>query len=245
MLNLLKRFVASRFLLLPAFCSVYYFQLGVVSSWPLVRSICLLVLIVILLLAIPANWLWIVDFRKRLESGFQYLNSQPSQFAEPDEPLEQMRWCNVQILGIVVMILGILSQYQYVERIPRQHRVPALALVLLILIALFDAIMDLQAEWIISVMTAIKGSEQGKLAFPKAVWKVNQYPKVREKLYSYAVDSKPSTMGFSSFTASAQNTISFAMIIVSGFAATIIALLWLQLRSIPGNLIDWVTQMCR
>jgi hypothetical protein len=47
-------------------------------------------------------------------------------------------------------------------------------------------------------------------------------------------------MGFTSFSASAQNTISFAMIIVVGFAAAIIALLWLQLRSIPGNLIDYL-----
>jgi hypothetical protein len=185
----LKKFVSSRFLLLPAFCSLYYFQLWLGGTWPKLRSVCLLALIAILVVAIPANWLWIVDFRKRLKNGFKYLN-QTFVASEPKEMLEQMRWCNVQILGIVLMILGILSQYRYVEKVPTPHKVPALALVLLILIALFDAVLDLQAEWIISVLGAVRVSEPGKLSLPKAVWKVNQYRPDQERVYDYAVDGK-------------------------------------------------------
>jgi hypothetical protein len=232
MLRLLGLFVSSRFLLLPAFCLLYYFQLSLGQAWPRLRSACLFLLIATLAAAIAANRMWIVDFRKRLESGFKYLNSATFPPVEGKEALEQMRWCNVQILGLIIMILGILSQYQYLEKIPQQHRVPALALVLLILVALFDGILDLHAEWIITTLAAIKMSEPNKLSLPKAIWRVNQYSKDREKLYNCAVHAKPTTMGFASFPGGTQNIISFAILIVGGLAVTIIAFLWLQFRTI-------------
>jgi hypothetical protein len=225
----LRKFVASRFLLLPAFCSIYYLQLELLKQYRYPRRICLLFLLGILTLAIPANYFWIADFRKRLESGFNFLKTQTSSAIEDKDALDQMKWCNVQVLGIVIIILGILSQYQHFKLIPPNHRVPVLTFVLLIMVALFDAILELQAEWNITVLGAIKRAEDGKATLPHAIWKVNQYHKARENLYNYALSGEVSVLKFNSFPAGVQNMISFAMIIVFSLAAVNIALLWQQL----------------
>jgi len=102
--------------------------------------------------------------------------------------------------------------------------------VLLILVALFDSALDLEAEWTISVLSASKSIDSGapKLQLAHAIWNTNQFRKQRKLLYEKLVQGQRPKISFYAFTATAQNLISFAIIVVGGTAALTLRLLCLQ-----------------
>ena len=146
----------------------------------------------------------------------------------------QVRWSNAKILAVVALILGMLSQYNQIGSIPIEHRVPALATALLIFVALFDSTLDLEAEWTISILESTKnvdesGKEKGTLA--RAIWKTNQFKPLQDDLYEQVRIGQEPKIRFGSFTSTAQNLISFAVIVIFYLAVSIFSLLWTQLRS--------------
>ena len=231
--HLLGLFVSIRFWLLPAFVSLYYLQ-GMLSANHLnIKRSLLAILLIVIAVAIPANYMWIVDYRRRLTSGVKFLNSATRATFDEKDAIEQVRWSNAKLLAVVALILAMLSNYNQVSSIPIQHRVPVLATALLIFVALFDSALDLEAEWTISILESTKnvdetGKEKGTLA--RAIWKTNQFRTLQNELYEQVRAGKEPKIRFGSFTSTAQNVISFAVIVIFYLAVAIFVLLLNQLR---------------
>jgi len=145
-LGLVKRFVSVRFLLAPIFVAVYYLQLKLPPRFHVAKHVCLMLLIGTLLFAIVANLQWIRDYKSRLLGGVNFLNGSSGTFPDKHEVLSQIRWANAKMLGLVAMILAFLLNYEKLELVPLPHRVPVIVVGLLVLVALFDAALDLEAE---------------------------------------------------------------------------------------------------
>ncbi len=240
-MNLLDRFVSARFWLAPAFVAIYYTQSILPSSLRCVKHVCLAGLIAILFAAILANLRWIPDYRSRLRSGMDFLCAHKDGMPEEKEILAQIRWTNAKILAIIAMILELLVNYEKLELFSLRDQVPLMVLALLILVALFDAALDLEAEWTTSALSATRSTNsQGvnKLLLSHAIWNTNQFREEQTKLYrelhgekqpaAHFHGAKHLQITFRSFTATAQNLISFAILVVAGTAALAIRMLWLQ-----------------
>ena len=230
-MNLLNWFVSARFWLAPAFCVTYYAQLVLPIRLYCFKRFCLALLITTLIAAILANVRWIPDYRDRLAGGIAFLRAQQDTMREEREILSQIRWTNAKILAIIAMILGVLLHYEKLELLSSSHRVPVLVVALLVLVALFDAALDLEAEWTISVLAATRSVDSrgvSKMLLSHAIWNTNQFRKAQKELYEKLQKREEPRITFRSFTATAQNLISFAIIVVSGTAALAIRFLCLQ-----------------
>jgi hypothetical protein len=230
-IRFLDLFVSIRYWLLPLFVSLYYAQSQLLSSFLIPKRIILIILLVIIGLAIPANYMWVVDYRRRLTSGVKFLNEVQTS-SDEKEAIAQVRWSNAKLLAVVVIILEILAHYDHIDSIPIEHRVPALAVALLILVALFDSALDLEAEWTISILVSVKnvdssGNEKGILA--KAIWKTNQFKLRQNELYEKVRSKQEPKINFGSFSSTAQNVISFAVIVVFYLSLVIFRLLFTEL----------------
>jgi hypothetical protein len=147
---------------------------------------------------------------------------------------------NAKILAIIAMILELLVNYERLELFSLRDQVPLMVLALLILVALFDAALDLEAEWTTSALSATRSTNsQGvnKLLLSHTIWNTNQFREEQRKLYhdlhgekqpAAHFHGKHLQITFRSFTATAQNLISFAILVVAGTAALAIRMLWLQ-----------------
>jgi hypothetical protein len=223
-MRLLEWFVTARFWLAPAFIVTYYAQVHL-PGYPVLKHACLAVLLTLLLIAIAANLMWIPDYRSRLAGGVAFLKAEGTSSRDEKQLLEQMRWSNAKMLAIVGIILGVLAHYDKVESLG-EHTVPAIIVVLLILVALFDAALDLEAEWTISVLSALK--EPANFPLPHAIWKTNQFRDDQILLLNNVRATVPPTITFRAFSSGAQNLISFAILVVGGTAALALRLLYLQ-----------------
>jgi len=130
------------------------------------------------------------------------------------------------MLGLVAMILTFLLNYENLELVPAPHRVPVIVVGLLVLVALFDAALDLEAEWSISALSTarVAGSACTQdLLLSEAIWHTNQFRPSQKDLYDRLRQNEDiSDIKFGAFTATAQNLISFAMIVIAGVAAVAI-----------------------
>lgn len=240
-MKLLDRFISARFWLAPLFVAVYYAQAVLPSSQHCVKHLCLAVLIATLFAAILANFSWIPDYRSRLEGGVGFIRGHKDAIREEREVLAQIRWTNAKILAIIAVILELLGHYEKLELFSLRDRVPVMVVALLILVALFDGALDLEAEWTTSALSAKDlPNSQGvnKLLLSHAIWNTNQFRPEQKKLYSHLHGEKQPLASppeeeelritFQSFTSTAQNIISFAILVVGGTAALTIRMLWLQ-----------------
>jgi hypothetical protein len=227
-MNLLDRFVSTRFWLAPAFILIYYIQLLLPASPCGLRRVFLAVLILVLLAAILANLRWIPDYASRLIGGIDSLRKQPEGIEDEGEILEQIRWANAKILAIISIILASLVQYEKLYIVPTAHRVPVMIVALLVFVALFDAALDLEAEWTISILAASRSQGVGKVLLSHAIWNTNQFRPSQKQLFERLEKKEMPTVSFRAFTATAQNLISFAIIVTAGMAALAIRLLYLQ-----------------
>jgi hypothetical protein len=224
-MRLLEWFVTARFWLDPAFIVIYYAQVHL-PGHPVLKHTCLAVLLTVLSIAIAANVRWIPDYGRRLVGGVAFLRAEGTSSRDEKQLLEQMRWSNAKMLAIVGIILAVLVHYDKVESLREPYAVPAIIVVLLILVALFDAALDLEAEWTISVLSALK--EPTKFPLPHAIWKTNQFRDDQISLLDDVRAAVPSTITFRAFSSTAQNLISFAILVVGGTTALVLRLVYLQ-----------------
>lgn len=189
-----------------------------------VKDALILLLMVVALLTIFANYKWIEDYRARLMNGVEHiLNADNTTFKEK-EALGRMQWANAKLLALVALMLGILSQTKELGLVGREHLVPILATLLLIFVALFDASLDLEAESTIQgfgIIRAVQraasatGTAGHPLSIASALWKCNQTDPAHEQLYEEVRNGqKPKYIPFTAFTTLAKNVISFAILVI-------------------------------
>jgi hypothetical protein len=238
--SFLSAFVAARFWVAPGFLSVYYLQLNLAEHSG-IRKAFLIALLGVLGIALPANYLWIVDYRERLNSGISFVRSHSLPNLATSQSLEQARWANAKILGIIVIVLSVCSQFSRLGTVPSEHRVPILTIVVLIFIALFDAALDLEAEWTISLWLSsrISGTPSSGRRVPSApravnlaaaMWHTNQFRKEQIKLFNDIHGGHVPAITFLAFSSTAQNLLSFAALIVGCTITMMIVLLMQQLK---------------
>lgn len=160
---LLSKFVGARFYLAPAVIALYYLQEFFLTGS--IRTAVLVLLSLVFILAILANRMWAIDYGERISSGLKRVRDESIQLEE-SVGLEQARWSNAKMLAVVGLILALITQLPTIQKIPEVHQLPALVLVMLILIALFDAALDLEAEWTISTLTPKRGKESKESPMP-------------------------------------------------------------------------------
>lgn len=231
--RLLGAFVSARFWLVALFAAVYYVQLYVFTGSSF-RVVCLYFLIVLLVIAAVANYMWVADYRERLVSGIRFLRTTGLANAGADQVLEQCRWSNAKMLGVVAIILEVLGTViEKRELIPADQRVPALLVAMLILASLFDAALDLEAEWTVSMMAGKTGARPTDVApLAAAIWHTNQFREQQTRLYAGLRGTAAPAVSMASFSGAAKNLISFAVVIVLGLIGWLIWLLHIQLLSL-------------
>ncbi|MBV8055376.1 MAG: hypothetical protein JO071_09075 [Deltaproteobacteria bacterium] len=142
-------------------------------------------------------------------------------------------------MAVIVIFLEILLHAEDVLSIAVPYRVPVLVLALLIVVALFDSALDLEAEWTIAMLTSAKDVQNpsGEITLARAIWQTNQFRDKQLAVFTSAKDGTASTLSFGSFTATAQNLIIFAAAIVTVILVAIVVTLWRQaVCSVPINL---------
>lgn len=228
-MNILDRFVAARYWLAPAFILVYYLQLCLPSRFVMTKHASLGVLMFVMLVAVIANFRWIPDYAARLNSGVFFLKEEKDSTRDEKQMLEQMRWANAKILAIIAMILALLTHYEKLEEVAYPHKVPVMVVLLLILVALFDSALDLEAEWTISVLSVSNSiGTAPKMHLAHAIWNTNQFRTAQRRLYENLVRGHYPEVTFRAFSSTAQNMISFAIIVVGGTAALTLRFLYQQ-----------------
>lgn len=224
MKRLLDQFVSARFWLLPTYVLAYYVQFYIeASNLPLkvLRGVLLAVLILLLVIAILANRMWTEHYRERVFSGLKFLIENDI-YVNEKTVLEQHRWAGAELLGVVIIILTTLSHFPDLEQFGRVNSVPLLVTAMVILVALFDAALDLSAQQTISLLARTRKPEE---QFAKVIYYTNQRDKTQQKLYQELVDEdsglrKAISEGNSSyisnatFSSQAHNLIAMAIIIV-------------------------------
>ena len=248
--SVLNRFVELRFVVALGFIALYYLQRSLIpwlaenlppeQNWgsllQLARWTAFAVVLAILLIAFIANtFMWVADYKERLRAGVTFLLN--AEAINTRDVLEHVRWTNAKILAVVAMILGLLSQLAKLDKAPVEHHVPLLALALLVLIALFDAALDLEAEWTISVLASARRSYLSRktpkqTSLPAIIWATNQSKPAQMALYISAESSRAEApdIKVASVSRTALNLISFAVVIS---ACALVAMTSLVLRDHP------------
>lgn len=226
-------FVEARFWLVGVFAGIYYLQLYILHNSS-VRIGCLWLLIAQLAVAAAANYMWVVDYRDRLASGISFLRTTGLANASDDQVLEQCRWSNAKMLGVVAIILEVLGTLiEKRDAIPLDQRVPALLVAMLILASLFDAALDLEAEWTICMMAGKKSADpKDVVPLAGAIWHTNQFREHQKKLHAHLRGANAPPVTMACFSGAARNLISFAIVIVLGMIGWLIWLLHAQLATL-------------
>jgi|SoiMethySBSTD1v2_1073268.scaffolds.fasta_scaffold01445_21 hypothetical protein len=154
-----------------------------------------------------------LDYLARLEAGLDALRQNPKNPAPLDlkDVLEHARWCNVKLYGVMTVILGVIGATLPRSWVPPLHEPVALAVTVLLLVALFDSLLDLEAEWTITMLSASAGDlGERNLAF--LIWKTNQFRPQQSYLLKESANLKQ--LNTSHVTGTAQNIIMFAVAII-------------------------------
>jgi hypothetical protein len=228
-IRILGGFVAKRFWIAFIFFVAYYGWIAVGTHCQVLRWGILAILLVLLGAGVLANFfMWIHDSRERLASGIGMLRGNYDKIIDKGV-VEHVRWTNAKILAVLGLIIGLFSQLPKMEKVPSVHHVPLLAVLLLIVIALFDAALDLEAEWTICVLRAVRAEQKrhpdAHLTLPALIWATNQCKQKQIVLFTSVKTGEEAEIKFSSISATAQNLISFAVIVVFCMLAAMIALL--------------------
>jgi hypothetical protein len=244
--RLLHGFVGARFWIAPAYVLTYYGVVlaargGWAREWPRVFpwliGATFTVLIGVLCVAIVANRLWVEDYRSRLLGGVRYLRSRQAIKKSSGQAYEQARWSNGKMLAVTTVIMAIFTQYETFTRLEQVHQLPVLVVVMLVCVALFDSALDLEAESTICLLAAsLRAGPQEENAgtLAELIWSTNQFRPGQELLFEIlAGRASEGALTSRSFSAPANNIISFAIIIVVSLAASGIAAavnVWSALR---------------
>lgn len=203
----------------------------------------------VLAIASPANYLWIVDYRARLASSISFVRSHSLPNLATSQSLEQARWANAKILAIIVIILSVCSQFSRLGTVASRHRVPVLGVVVSIFIALFDAALDLDAEWTVSLwlssrLTGTPLAGHGGPVSPRAVnlavtiWHTNQFRQKQIELFNAIHGGRVPVITFSAFSSTAQPTLRRTSIMPMENRA-IIRDVWLAMRELFDTKMPW------
>jgi len=237
----LERFISARYWMLPSYVSIYYVQLFINANTPILRTLkgtLLVILILLLVVAVLANRMWAEHFRERIFGGLKFMIENDVSVDEK-VVLEQHRWAGAQLLGVIVIILTILWQLSDVGKFGEANIVPVLVTGLVILVALFDAALDLSAEQAICLLAITKNPKEE--AIGKLFYHTNQRSEFRKGLYRELVDKEsdlhkaiinntPLYLSYKTFSGQAQNIISISVTIVFFISAMTIFQLFKQFR---------------
>ncbi len=169
------------------------------------------------------------DYLKRLEAGIEALRQNRNNPTPLDlkELLEHARWCNVKLYGVMTVVLGVVAATLPRSWVPLFHEPVALAVIVLLLVALFDSLLDLEAEWTITIISAA-GGEIGERNLAFLIWKTNQFRIQQSYLLNASTNLKQ--LSISHVTGTAQNIIMFAVAIIvitlGRIAWQLVRLLW-------------------
>lgn len=169
------------------------------------------------------------DYLTRLEAGIHALRQNPKNPAPLDlkDVLEHARWCNVKLYGVMTVILGVVAATLPRNWVPLFHEPVALAVTVLLLVALFDSLLDLEAEWTITMLSA-SGGDLGERNLAFLIWKTNQFR--MQQSYLLNVSANLNQLSISQVTGTAQNIIMFAVAIIvitlGRMAWQLVRLLW-------------------
>ena len=243
MKEFMNKFIGARFWILPLYVSAYYLQLVLPVDNTLLKVlkvVILCVLILFLVAAILANRMWTEHYRERVFGGMKYIVQHDVKVDE-EVVLEQHRWAGAKLLGVVVIILGCLAQFKELPQISFQHRVPVLVTVLVILVALFDAALDLSAEQAVCLLAPTRTPDVQKTN--KLIWHTNQRNALQKQMVGDLLDvNSPllkalqsdnfTYLSYKTFSGLAQNLIALAIIIVFYISALAMFYLFQQLRAV-------------
>jgi hypothetical protein len=169
------------------------------------------------------------DYLTRLEAGIAALRQNPRNPSPLalKEVLEHARWCNVKLYGVMTVVLGVVAATLPRNWVPPFHEPVALAVTVLLFVALFDSLLDLEAEWTITMLSASGGAPgERNLAF--LIWKTNQFRVQQSYLLNAAANLKE--LRIPQVTGTAQNIIMFAVAIIlltlGRIAWQLVRLLW-------------------
>jgi len=169
------------------------------------------------------------DYLTRLEAGIHALRQNPKNPAPLDlkDVLEHARWCNVKLYGVMTVILGVVAATLPRNWVPLFHEPVALAVTVLLLVALFDSLLDLEAEWTITMLSA-SGGDLGERNLAFLIWKTNQFR--MQQSYLLNASANLNQLSISQVTGTAQNIIMFAVAIIvitlGRMAWQLVRLLW-------------------
>ena len=243
MKRFLDRFIGARFWILPIYVSIYYLQLYINANTPVLRILkgtLLVILIVILVVAVVANRMWAEHYRERVFSGLKFM-IENNVSVDEEIIMEQHRWAGAKLLGVVLIILGSLWQLSDIGKFGQVHLVPALVTAMVILIALFDAALDLSAEQTICLLANTKKPEEERIG--KLIYHTNDFNEIQKELYREIInedsafrkaikENNLSHLSYKTFSGQAQNLISMAIVIVFYISAVAIFHLSKQLQAL-------------
>jgi hypothetical protein len=243
MKQFLERFIGARFWLLPIYVSLYYLQLYIDANTTILKVLkggILLILILTLIFAIFANRMWADHFRDRLFNGLKFMINDKVAVNE-QFVLEQHRWAGAQILAIIIIILGVLWQLSTVDKLGEIHIVPIIVTAMVILVALFDAALDLSAVQYVGFLAPTKNPEEDKIG--KLYYHTNQRNEIQQKLYNEIIDenselhkaiknNNASYLSYKTFSGQAQNLIAMAIVVVFYISSIAAFQLYKQLKAL-------------
>lgn len=238
----LHAFVAARFWIAPLYIFAYYGaislgQSSAAQSWPTAVSWMIgavfVILCAVLAVAVLANPLWILDYKSRLIGGVKYLRQHGPLRTDNAEAYDQLRWSNGKMLAVTTVIMAIFTQYDSFMNVPPLHRPPVIVVLLLVFVSLFDSALDLEAEWTLAALAASQKKRDDELggSLAELIWSTNQFRPGQRQLHEILAGTRQdSELTSESFSATAKNLISFAIIIVSFVAAAGFASILLEWR---------------
>jgi hypothetical protein len=240
MKRFLDRFIGARFWILPIYVSIYYLQLSINANTPALRVLkgtLLVILILILVVAVIANRMWAEHYRERVFSGLKFM-IENNVSVDEEIILEQHRWAGAKLLGVVLIILGSLWQLSDIGKFGEAQLVPVLVTAMVILIALFDAALDLSAEQTICLLANTKKPDE---RIGKLIYHTNDFNEIQKELYREIInddsafrkaikENNLSYLSYKTFSGQAQNLISMAIVVVFYISAVAIFHLFKQLQ---------------